>query len=121
MVGKPAKINDFAASGASEYEGAVVLDYAPESDNEPDPGEVVWAWVPYEEDPSIGKDRPLLVIGRSADDHNIYVALMLSSRNHEHDSGWVYLGEGSWDIEHRESWVRCDRLLQVREGTKERL
>ena len=36
--------------------------YAPEIDGEPDPGEVVWAWVPYEEDPSQGKDRPVLVL-----------------------------------------------------------
>ena len=38
--------------------------YSPELDGEPDPGEVVWAWVPYEDDPSQGKDRPVLVIGR---------------------------------------------------------
>ena len=37
--------------------------YAPAPDGEPDPGEVVWAWVPYEEDASRGKDRPVLVIG----------------------------------------------------------
>ena len=37
--------------------------YAPEANGQPDPGEVVWAWVPYEEDPSKGKDRPVLVIG----------------------------------------------------------
>ena len=34
----------------------------PERDGEPDPGEVVWAWVPYEDDPSQGKDRPVLVL-----------------------------------------------------------
>ena len=39
--------------------------YAPEIDGEPDPGEVVWAWVPYEDDPSQGKDRPVLVLGRA--------------------------------------------------------
>ncbi len=37
--------------------------YAPKANGKPDPGEVVWAWVPYEEDPSQGKDRPVLVIG----------------------------------------------------------
>ena len=36
--------------------------YAPEIDGEPDPGEVVWAWVPYEDDPSQGKDRPVLLL-----------------------------------------------------------
>ena len=34
-------------------------------DGEPDPGEVVWAWVPYEDDPAQGKDRPVLVVGLS--------------------------------------------------------
>ena len=33
--------------------------YAPENDGQPDPGEVVWAWVPYEDDPTLGKDRPV--------------------------------------------------------------
>ena len=40
------------------------LGYSPKADGRPDPGEVVWAWVPYEEDPSQGKDRPVLVIGK---------------------------------------------------------
>ena len=42
--------------------------YAPEIDGEPDPGEVVWAWVPYEDDPTQGKDRPVLLLdtGRRA-------------------------------------------------------
>ena len=33
--------------------------YAPKPDGRPDPGEVVWAWVPYEDDSSQGKDRPV--------------------------------------------------------------
>ena len=36
----------------------------PEQDGEADPGEVVWAWVPFEDDPGQGKDRPVLVIAR---------------------------------------------------------
>ena len=39
--------------------------YEPVADGQPDPGEVVWAWVPYEEDPSQGKDRPVLLIGHT--------------------------------------------------------
>ena len=39
--------------------------YAPEADGEPDPGEVVWAWVAYEDDPSRGKDRPVLLLAQS--------------------------------------------------------
>ena len=36
--------------------------YAPRRNGRPDPGEVCWGWVPYEEDASQGKDRPILVI-----------------------------------------------------------
>ncbi len=41
----------------------VRITYAPERDGDPDPGEVVWCWVPYEDDPSQGKDRPVVVVG----------------------------------------------------------
>ena len=33
-----------------------------ETDGLPDPGEVCWAWVPYEEDETRGKDRPVLLL-----------------------------------------------------------
>ena len=41
----------------------VTVTYQPERDGDPDPGEVVWTWVPYEDDPEQGKDRPVVVIG----------------------------------------------------------
>lgn len=97
---------------ARDYDGPVVIDYAPEADGEPDPGEIVWTWVPYEEDPSVGKDRPLVVIGRAGKSGD-FVGLMLSSKDHQGDRGWVYLGSGAWDSEQRPSWVRADRLLAV--------
>lgn len=99
--------------GAYSYRGRVTLAYAPESDGEPDPGEVVWAWVPYEEDPRQGKDRPVAVLGMADDAPGDYVVLMVSSRNHQGDRGWVGIGSGGWDRERRESYVRCDRLLAV--------
>jgi hypothetical protein len=35
-------------------------EYAPDLDGDPDPGEVVWTWVPYEDDPSKARtDRSL--------------------------------------------------------------
>ena len=40
------------------------LAYAPQPDGRADPGEVVWTWVAYEDDPRRGKDRPVLVVGR---------------------------------------------------------
>ena len=48
----------------STYRGRFCWTYDPNPDSEPDPGEVVWAWVPYQENPHRGKDQPLLVIGR---------------------------------------------------------
>ena len=97
--------------------------YAPEADGEPDPGEVVWAWVPYEEDPSQGKDRPVLLIGRTVVDGAEYWAgLMLTSKDHDRDAAdearhgrfWMDVGSGEWDHEHRPSEVRLDRLITLR-------
>jgi len=87
--------------------------YAPKLDGRADPGEVVWTWVVYEEDPSRGKDRPVLVVGR---DRGTLLGLMLSSQEHHRDDpNWVEIGSGSWDYEGRVSWVRLDRVLDVPE------
>lgn len=105
-----------ASGGAYAYQGAVRLDYAPQADGEPDPGEVVWTWVPYEEDDRLGKDRPVVVIG-ATDWPGHHAALLLSTRSHAGERGWVSLGAGAWDPEQRESWVRVDRILAVADGT----
>jgi len=83
--------------------------YAPDLDGGADPGEIVWAWVPFEEQDGRGKDRPLLVVGRAGAD---VLALMLSSQ-HKRDGepDWVSIGSGAWDREGRESFVRLDRVL----------
>jgi hypothetical protein len=87
--------------------------YAPDLDGQADPGEVVWTWVVYEDDPSKGKDRPVLVVGR---DRSTLLGLMLSSQEHHaNDRNWVSIGAGSWDYEGRVSWVRLDRVLDVPE------
>ncbi|BCJ55821.1 hypothetical protein Asp14428_72960 [Actinoplanes sp. NBRC 14428] len=89
------------------------LEYAPNLDGDADPGEIVWTWVKYEDDPSQGKDRPVLVVGR---DGRTLLGLMLSSQS-ERDGQrhWLALGPGSWDRESRPSWVRLDRVLEVDE------
>jgi hypothetical protein len=97
--------------GAYDYSGPVRLEYAPELDREADPGEVVWTWVAYEDDPGVGKDRPVAVVGHT-DDRRL-VCLMLSSQHHDGDDGWLAIGTGPWDREGRPSWVRVDRLLAV--------
>jgi hypothetical protein len=89
------------------------LVYAPKLDGQADPGEVIWTWVPFEEDASQGKDRPVLVVGR---DGAMLLGLMLSSeakRDGQHN--WLALGAGDWDGQHRPSWLRLDRVLEVHE------
>lgn len=94
------------------------LRYAPFDDDTADPGEIVWAWVPFEEDHSQGKDRPVLVVGRR---RGLLLALMLTSKDHHRDAAdearfgrsWVDIGTGAWDRERRPSEVRVDRVLQL--------
>lgn len=89
------------------------IEYAPDLDGRADPGEVVWTWVVYEDDPTQGKDRPVLVVGR---DRRTLLGLMLSSQSHHADEpGWIPIGAGSWDYENRVSFVRLDRVLDVPE------
>lgn len=92
---------------------ARTLVYAPDLDGRADPGEIVWTWVVYEDDPTQGKDRPVLVVGR---DHRTLLGLMLSSQDrHRHHPDWVGIGSGDWDAEGRPSWVRLDRVLDIPE------
>jgi hypothetical protein len=92
--------------------------YAPKPDSQPDPGEIVWTWVPFEEDHAVGKDRPVLVIGSDGD---WLLAVMLTSKDHdrdaaqEHQAGrdWVDVGTGEWDREGRPSEVRINRIIRV--------
>lgn len=97
--------------GAHTYAGPITFAYEPEPDREADPGEIVWSWVAFEEDATIGKDRPIAVVGHT-DDRRL-VALMLSSQDHRGDRGWTSIGTGPWDKQGRESWVRVDRVLAV--------
>jgi hypothetical protein len=92
---------------------ARAVSYAPDLDGSADPGEVVWAWVPFEEEDGRGKDRPLLVVGRDEGD---LLGLMLSSQpRRSGEPGWISIGSGAWDREGRESFVRLDRVLEVAE------
>ena len=102
----------------TEFTGPVRLEYAPVDDEHPDPGEIVWAWVPFEEGDGRGKDRPVLVVGRDGDG---LLALMMSSKDHDLDAAdearhgrhWVDIGTGSWDRQGRPSEVRVDRVLRI--------
>jgi hypothetical protein len=103
---------------AREATGPIRFDYRPRRDGKPDPGEIVWAWVPFEENDGRGKDRPVLVVSRDADD---VLALMLSSKDHHRDAAdearwgryWIDIGSGPWDRQRRPSEVRLDRVLRL--------
>lgn len=109
-----------------DFHGSSTIRYAPAPDGDPDPGEVVWAWVPYEEDPTRGKDRPVLLVGRQG---RYLLGLMLTTRDRvtaappsagtsprpRYGSGdYIDLGTGAWDRQGRPSEVRVDRVLQIR-------
>ncbi|MFC4949787.1 type II toxin-antitoxin system PemK/MazF family toxin [Pseudonocardia sp. GCM10023141] len=101
------------ARTAPAAERARTVVYAPDLDGSADPGEIVWAWVAYEEEDGRGKDRPLLVVGRAGPD---VLGLMLSSQHSRAgDRDWLSIGSGGWDKEGRESFVRLDRVLEVGE------
>jgi PemK-like, MazF-like toxin of type II toxin-antitoxin system len=110
---------DRATGGRARVRSAPTADrartvvYAPDLDGAADPGEIVWGWVPFEEDDGRGKDRPLLVVGRAGSD---LLGLMLSSQHkRDGDAEWISIGAGAWDREGRESFVRLDRVLEVAE------
>lgn len=86
----------------------VRLEYSPRPDGDPDPGEVVWTWVPYVENDGRGKDRPVLIIGRL--DAQTVVGCYLSTKEHR---GFINLGTGGWDPQGRESYLSPERLLRV--------
>lgn len=82
------------------------LSYRPRHpDGHPDPGEVVWAHVPFADDPSIGKDRPVLIVGRAKNGN--LVGVQLTSKGHHRGSIPIEWGQA------RQSWIRPERLIQV--------
>ncbi|MGY1728297.1 type II toxin-antitoxin system PemK/MazF family toxin [Geodermatophilus sp. SYSU D01062] len=106
------------APPAAAPPAGIDVGYRPRADGRPDPGEVVWAWVPFDEGDGRGKDRPVLVIGRRGED---LLGLMLTSKDHDRDAAdearygrsWMDVGTGAWDGRGRPSEVRLDRLLTL--------
>ncbi len=70
--------------------------------------------MPYEEDYSQGKDRPVLLVGTSG---RYLLGLMLTSKDHDGDSrrsdDYVDIGTGPWDRQWRPSEAKLDRVLQI--------
>jgi hypothetical protein len=89
----------------------IVVTYEPRRDGDADPGEVVWGWVAYEEDPSQGKDRPVVIIGRWGTD---LAAVKLTSKEHDADPDRFPVGTGAWDPQQRPSYACIDRVLRFK-------
>lgn len=85
--------------------------YQPSPDGDPDPGEVVWTWVPYAEHDGRGKDRPVLIIARTSD--GATAGCYLSTKQHR---DFVSVGTGGWDSQGRTSYLAPDRILRVTAG-----
>lgn len=92
---------------ANEVRG-IQTSYAPDRDGTPDPGEVVWTWVPYVENDGRGKDRPVLILARI--DATSVLGCYLSTKEH---NGYLSVGTGDWDSSGRESFMNPERLLRV--------
>ena len=91
--------------------GEVHTVYAPKHDGDPDPGEIVWTWVPFEEHDGRGKDRPVLIVAREKG--GTLLAVQLTSKRHDGTHDFVDVGTGPWDREGRESWVNLERVVRV--------
>lgn len=99
--------------------------YSPKRNHRADPGEVIWTWVPFEEEPTQGKDRPVLVL---AETNQGVIASQMTSRDRTEDflpedkygRAWLDIGTGSWDDKGRNSEVRLDRLLMIPRGSMRR-
>ncbi|MGW0706391.1 type II toxin-antitoxin system PemK/MazF family toxin [Streptomyces sp. NPDC002643] len=110
----PGRYGPFATAEADPRDvGRVRTEYSPAHDGDPDPGEIVWTWVPFEENDGRGKDRPVLVVAREA--RGTLLAVQLSSKRHDGDREWVPIGSGPWDRSGRDSWVDVDRVLRLHE------
>jgi hypothetical protein len=117
---RPPRAQARGSAYPGDFRGTPEISYEPNpgNGNVADPGEIVWTWVPYEEDHSQGKDRPVLVIGR---DGPWLLALQLTSKDHDQETAqearagrhWTDIGSGPWDRLGRASEVRVDRIVRV--------
>jgi len=96
-----------------DFKGRPQITYSPHTGKTPDPGEVVTAWVPDEDDHKQGKDRPVLLVGRDGD-WLLGVALSLVDSSDADQGGrWVTVGAGAWDTRRRPSQARVDRIVRI--------
>ncbi len=102
-----------ASAPIPSRERARRLVYCPHLDGPADTGEIVWAWIPDPTDPAGGRDRPVLLIGRSG---TTLLGLSLSDDPvYELDPAWIALGAGPWS-HGRFTWVRLDLVADIPEA-----
>ncbi|GAA1867932.1 hypothetical protein GCM10009751_28000 [Myceligenerans crystallogenes] len=101
-----------------DFTGRVDAAYSPDLDGDPDPGEIVWTWVPFEEDFGQGKDRPVLLVGR---DGEWLLGVQLTSKDNvsggsQNGNGgrrYLDIGTGDWDRQGRPSEILLSRVIRV--------
>ncbi|MCP2030803.1 hypothetical protein L1277_000867 [Okibacterium sp. HSC-33S16] len=95
----------FGEAGTVEVDpatiGPVRMTYVPSTDGDPDPGEIVWTWVPFEERDGRGKDRPVLIVAEEPGGARL--AVQLTSKHHDDSPDYVPIGSGPWDTRGRSS------------------
>ncbi|RLQ86536.1 type II toxin-antitoxin system PemK/MazF family toxin [Mycetocola zhadangensis] len=91
--------------------GRVRMTYVPSTDGDPDPGEIVWTWVPFEERDGRGKDRPVLIVAEEPGGTRL--AVQLTSKPHDGSRDYIPVGSGPWDAQGRQSWANIDRVFRV--------
>lgn len=111
-----------ARTAHGDFAGCPPMDYRATLVGGHRTGEVVWTWIPFEDDPTQGKDRPALVL---ADDGSDLLVTPATSKDHDRDAAqelragryWMDIGTGTWDSRGRASEVRLDRIVRVRPST----
>lgn len=75
------------------------------------PGDVVWTFIRFEDEPGEGKDRPVIII--DVDGRRLSVVGMTSNSKRDGQRGYVHIGNGSWDHLHRDSWANVHRVVVI--------
>jgi len=103
---------------AADFDGLPEMRYQAKGPGGFASGQMVWTWIAYEEDPSQGKDRPVLLIGAHS---GWLLGLPATSQDHDRDAAqeaaegryWTDIGSGPWDGAGRPSEARVNRVVRV--------
>ena len=75
--------------------------------------------MPYEDDPSQGKDRPVLLLGRDGDQpgrpdaDDARTTTVDQEQEAREGRFWMDIGPGPWDSQGRPSEVRLNRFIAI--------